>query len=79
MDFDRIAYWRLPSRRQHVAIKTDSMPCAEIVPMYGGADGYLIKAALDHGVKGVWVANGDIVALLRETALMARSFSFISS
>jgi L-asparaginase len=53
VDFDRIVYWRSPLRRQHVAIKTDSMPYVEIVPMYGGADGYLIKAAMDHGAKGL--------------------------
>jgi L-asparaginase len=55
VDFDRVVYWRSPLRRQHVAIKTDSMPYVEIVPMYGGADGYLIKAALDHGAKGLVV------------------------
>jgi len=55
VDFDRIVYWRTPLRRQHVSIKTDNMPYVEIVPMYGGADGYLIKAALDHGAKGVVV------------------------
>jgi L-asparaginase len=53
VDFDRIVYWRAPLRRQHVPIKTDSMPYIEIVSMYGGADGYLIKAALDHGAKGL--------------------------
>jgi len=55
VDFDRIVYSRLPLRRQHVPIKTDNMPYVEIVPMYGGADGYLIKAALDHGAKGLVV------------------------
>ena len=53
VDSDRIVYWRAPLRRQHLPIKTDSMPYVEIVPMYGGADGYLIKAALDHGAKGL--------------------------
>jgi len=53
VDFDRIVYWRAPLRRQHVPIKTDIMPYVEIVPMYGGADGYMVKAALDHGAKGV--------------------------
>jgi L-asparaginase len=53
VDFDRIVYWRTPLRRQHVPIKTDNMPYVEIVAMYGGADGYLIKAALDHGAKGL--------------------------
>jgi L-asparaginase len=55
VDFDRIVYWRAPLRRQHVPIKTDSMPYVEIVPMYGGADGYMIKAALEHGAKGLVV------------------------
>ena len=53
VDFDRIVYSRSPLRRQHVAIKTERMPYVEIVSMYGGADGYLIKAALDHGAKGL--------------------------
>jgi L-asparaginase len=55
VDFDRVVYWRSPSRRQHVPIKTDTMPYVEIVPMYGGADGYLVKAALEHGAKGLVV------------------------
>ncbi len=53
VDFDRVVYWRSPLRRQHVAIKTGSMPYVEIIPMYGGADGYLIKAALEHGARGL--------------------------
>src|SRR5215831_15158811 len=53
VDFDRIVYWRAPLRRQHIPIKTGSMPYVEIIPMYGGADGYLIKAALDHGAAGL--------------------------
>ena len=55
VDFDRIVYWRVPLRRQHVPIKTNNMPYVEIVPIYGGADGYLVKAALDHGAKGIVV------------------------
>lgn len=53
VDFDRIVYWRAPLRRQHVAIRTDAMPYVEIVPMYGGADGFLVEAALEHGAKGL--------------------------
>jgi L-asparaginase len=53
VDFDRIVYWRVPLRRQQVPIKTETMPYVEIVPMYGGADGYLVKAAVDHGAKGI--------------------------
>jgi L-asparaginase len=53
VDFDRIIFARAPLRRQHVPVKTDTMPYVEIVPMYGGADGYLVKAAVDHGAKGI--------------------------
>jgi L-asparaginase len=53
VDFDRIVYSRTPSRRQHVPIKSNIMPDVEIIAMYGGADGHLIKAAVDHGAKGI--------------------------
>jgi L-asparaginase len=46
VDNDRIVYSRAPLRRLHVAIKTDTMPYVEIVAMYGGADGSLVKAEL---------------------------------
>jgi len=53
VDADRVVYWRAPLRRWHVPIETDRMPSVEIVAMYGGADGYLVKAALDHGARGI--------------------------
>jgi L-asparaginase len=53
VDADRVVYWRAPLRRRHVPIETDRMPPVEIVAMYGGADGYLVKAALDHGARGI--------------------------
>jgi L-asparaginase len=53
VDFDRIVYWRAPLRRQHVPLQAGAMPYIEIIPMYGGADGYLVKAALEHGAKGL--------------------------
>jgi L-asparaginase len=53
VDFDRIVYSRTPLRRQHVPIKSNIMPYVEIIAMYGGADGHLIKAAVDHGAKGI--------------------------
>lgn len=53
VDFDRIVYWRAPLRRQHLSIKSDTMPYVDIIATYGGADGYLIKAAVEHGAKGL--------------------------
>jgi L-asparaginase len=55
VDFDRIIYSRSPLRRQHIPIKIDTMPYVEIISSYGGADGYMVKAAVDHGAKGVVV------------------------
>lgn len=53
VDFDRIVFSRAPLRRQHVPLKSDAMPAVEIVPMYGGADGVLVRAAVEHGAKGL--------------------------
>ncbi len=53
VDFDRVVFTRAPLRRQHVPIKADAMPAVEIVPMYGGADGALVQAAVGHGAKGL--------------------------
>jgi L-asparaginase len=53
VDFDRVIFARAPVRRQHIALKSDSMPYVEIVAMYGGADGRLVKAAIDQGAKGI--------------------------
>jgi L-asparaginase len=55
VDYDRIVYSRAPVRRQHVPINAGTMPYVEIVAMYGGADGQLIKATVDHGAKGIVV------------------------
>ena len=52
-DYDRVVFSRAPLQRQYVPIKTDAMPYVEIVAMYGGADGHLVKAAVDHGAKGI--------------------------
>jgi L-asparaginase len=53
VDYDRVVFSRAPLRRQHVPVKTDAMPYVEIVAMYGGAEGHLVRAAVDHGAKGI--------------------------
>jgi len=52
-DNDRVIFYRYPIRRQHIALSTDSLPYVEIVAMYGGAIGSLVKAAADQGAKGI--------------------------
>jgi L-asparaginase len=53
VDQDRVVFSRAPLRRQHVALKDGSLPHVEIVPMYGGADGGLVRAAAAAGAKGI--------------------------
>jgi L-asparaginase len=55
VDEDRVVYWRTPARRQHVTLRPAAIPYVEIISMYGGMDGYLVKAAVEHGAKGIVV------------------------
>ncbi len=52
-DNDRVVFYRYPIRRQHIALAAGSLPYVEIVAMYGGATGSLVKAAADQGAKGI--------------------------
>src|SRR5713226_6247276 len=58
-DNDRVIFYRAPLRRQHLALRPlregEKLPYIEIVAMYGGADGSLIRAAVTAGAKGVVV------------------------
>lgn len=54
-DTDRVVFYRSPTRRQHVALVADKLPYVEIVQMYGGADGTLVRAAVAAGAKGIVV------------------------
>ena len=54
-DIDRVIFYRAPLRRQHVELKGDALPYVEIVSMYGGADGKMLRAAVAAGAKGVVV------------------------
>ena len=55
VDPDRVVWARTPARRQHVPIRDGQMPKVEIVAMYGGADGGLLRAAVEQGARGVVV------------------------
>ncbi len=60
-DEDRVVFYRAPLRRQHVPLrdvqgpdgKPAPLPRVDIVAMYGGADGALVRAALAAGAKGI--------------------------
>ena len=52
---DRIGWHRTPLRRQRIALRAGEMPRVEIIAMYGGADGSLLRHAVDSGAKGIVV------------------------
>lgn len=52
---DRVIFSEAPLRRQHIALKSETMPEVEIFPMYGGANGQSLRQAVDRGVKGIVV------------------------
>jgi L-asparaginase len=54
-DIDRVIFYRAPLRRQHVPLNKDALPYVEIVAMYGGADGSMIRAAVANGADGIVV------------------------
>ena len=55
VDNDRLVFYRAPLRRQHVPLTQDNLPYVEIVAMYGGADGTMIRAAVAAGAKAIVV------------------------
>ncbi|HTP52313.1 MAG TPA: asparaginase [Anaeromyxobacteraceae bacterium] len=57
-DNDRVIFSRAPLRRQHLPVRVkpgEKLPSVEIVAMYGGADGGLIRAAVAAGARGIVV------------------------
>lgn len=54
VDDDRVVFARCPARRQHLPL-TGELPKVEIVPMYAGADGSMIRLAASSGAKGIVV------------------------
>ncbi|WP_237151006.1 asparaginase [Pseudomonas sp. ADAK13] len=52
---DKVIFTNAPLRRQHIDIGTAEMPRVEILAMFGGADGSLLRYAVDQGAKGIVV------------------------
>ncbi|GAB2490839.1 asparaginase [Comamonas humi] len=52
---DRVQFSRMPLRRQHIDIGSGEMPRVEILQMFGGANGDLLRYAVDQGAKGIVV------------------------
>ena len=52
-DDDRVIFYRAPLRRQNLDLKQEKLPYVEVVAMYGGADGSMVRAATAAGAKGI--------------------------
>jgi L-asparaginase len=55
VDQDRVLFGRALARRQHIALTGGPLPRVDIVAMYAGADGELLRAAVAAGSKGIVV------------------------
>lgn len=59
----RVTFHRAPTRRLHIPLATTQLPRVEIVSMYPGADGTLVRAAAQCGARGLVVqavASGHV-------------------
>lgn len=73
VDGERVVFYRTSCRRQQVPLVQGGLPRVDIVPMYAGADGALLKAAVQAGAKGVVIqalgagnVNADLLAAISE-------------
>ena len=70
VDQDRVVFVRAPVRRQHIALTGRPLPRVDIVAMYAGADGALLRAAVAAGAKGIVIQAlgwGNVNVPLYET------------
>lgn len=79
---DRVLFTRAPLRRQHIELAHDTatgaaeMPRVEILAMFGGADGALLRYAVDQGARGIVVqavGMGNMNVSMYEAVLYALS------
>jgi L-asparaginase len=66
---DRVTFHRSPLRRLHLPLAGSQLPRVDIVTMYAGADGALVRAAVAAGAKGLVIealASGHVNAAMGE-------------
>ncbi|MBV7483118.1 asparaginase [Bordetella sp. BOR01] len=71
----KVTFHRRSCRRLHVPLRAQSLPQVDIVPMYVGASGAALRAALQDGAAGIVVqavASGHVNEALFDAVLQAR-------
>jgi L-asparaginase len=71
---ERVTFHRSPLRRLHLPLQSPDLPRVDIVPMYAGADGALVRAAVAAGARGVViesVASGHVNGAMHEAVVDA--------
>lgn len=81
---DRVVFHRRPSRRLRIPLQTAELPAVEIVSMYAGASGAMVRAAAESGAKGVVVqavASGHVNEAMYDAILelLSRSIPVVVS
>jgi L-asparaginase len=69
---DRVLLHRRPLRRLHLPLRSPELPPVEIVSMYAGASGAMVRAAVAAGAQGVVVqavASGHVNEAMQEAIL----------
>lgn len=72
-DEDRVVFARRPLRRQYLPLLGSALPRVEIIPMFGGASGDLLRAAVTLGARGIVIqalgfgnVNADMYQAIRQ-------------
>lgn len=72
-DEDRVVFARRPLRRQHLPLLGGALPRVEIIAMFGGASGDLLRAAVALGARGIVIqalgfgnVNADMFDAIRQ-------------
>lgn len=66
---EKVTFHRAPLRRLHIPLAADTLPAVEIVSMYPGASGALVRAAAECGARGIVVqavASGHVNAAMED-------------
>lgn len=84
VDEDRVVFSRKSTRRQHIALECAALPRVEIIPMFAGASGDMVRAAAAVGARGIIIQAlgfGNVNEALHDAvaAVIAEGISVVIS